>query len=256
MSSIIIPAAKSLTVTNKFPEKNLNKDRILVGCDGKCKYYSYLFFDISSIPCDVLILKAELVLFKTDNFYDDHNEAFFIRLLGDDFSSYTTYRNHPDDICNIKKEFYPITSKVAVTVDITDIILLWVKNKISNKGIVLYGRTKRIVTSFGSSKSEDEYVIPFIRVNCKKEQEHNKKDATIRQVRVTGTIGEQSKYDSVINLQVTRENGNTDNYYVADEYNNPDDSPLYIDKTYNIAIIPKESNGDQEEIVLYGAYKE
>lgn len=69
-------------------------------------------------------------------------------------------------------------------------------------------------------------------------------------------MGVQSKYDSVVNLQVTRENGKKDNYYVADEYDNPSDSPRYIDKTYNIAVIPKESNGDQEEITLYGAYRD
>jgi len=263
MGSIMIPATKSLTITNKYPRKSFNEDTIAVGCDGIYKYYSYLFFDISTIPCDASILNAELVLFKTDKFYNDCDEIFSINPLSDDFSSYTTYENQPDVMFCINKNFHPLTSKVAVTVNVQPIVSLWVENKLMNKGIVLcYGKNKKIITNFGSSKSKDEYIIPFIRVNCEKkhvhcEKEHNKKDATIRQVRVTGTVGVQSKYDSVVNLQVIRENGNKDNYYVADEYDNPSDNPRYIDKTYDIAIIPKVNSGDIEELPrLYGAYRE
>eukprot|EP00831_Metopus_contortus_P004366 TRINITY_DN11613_c0_g1_i2.p2 TRINITY_DN11613_c0_g1~~TRINITY_DN11613_c0_g1_i2.p2 ORF type:complete len:156 (+),score=57.29 TRINITY_DN11613_c0_g1_i2:84-551(+) len=54
MNSITIPAIKSLTITNKYPDKSLNEDKILVGSDGKYDYYSYLFWDISSIPSNVI----------------------------------------------------------------------------------------------------------------------------------------------------------------------------------------------------------
>jgi hypothetical protein len=63
LSSILIPATKSLTVTNKSPNENINEDIITVGYDGKYKYISYLYFDISSIPTNVTVLSAELVLF-------------------------------------------------------------------------------------------------------------------------------------------------------------------------------------------------
>ncbi|WP_411678884.1 DNRLRE domain-containing protein [Clostridium thailandense] len=262
MASVIIPATKSLTITTKYPNKSLNGDTIAVGCDGTYKYYSYLFFDISSIPCDALILSAELVLFKTDDFYCDCDKIFSISPLCDYFSSYTSYKNQPDVIFYIKKNFYPLTSKVAVTVNINPIISLWVENKLINKGIALYyEKNKKVVANFGSSKSKDEYTIPFINVNYEKkkvkcEEDPNKNNATIRKVRVIGTVGAHSTYDSVVNLQVTRQNGNKDNYYVADEYVNPSDSPKHIDETYNIGVIPKESNGDQEEMTLYGAYRD
>jgi len=34
MKTLLIPASKSLTITNKFPWKNFNIDRIKVGYDG------------------------------------------------------------------------------------------------------------------------------------------------------------------------------------------------------------------------------
>ncbi|WP_346890849.1 DNRLRE domain-containing protein, partial [Clostridium sp. UBA3887] len=71
MSNIIIYATKSLTVTSKLINGNMNKPTITVGSDGIHNYISYLFFDISSIPSNASISSAELVLFKTNNFYND-----------------------------------------------------------------------------------------------------------------------------------------------------------------------------------------
>ena len=93
MGSIIIPASKSLTVTNKFPDENINANYIKVGYKQKFNYISYLFFDISSIPCNALVLNAELVLFKMDKFCENHSKKFIIYQLEDYFSSYTTYDN-------------------------------------------------------------------------------------------------------------------------------------------------------------------
>ncbi len=304
MSNIIIPAAKSITITNKFPSKSFKEDTIEVGSDGKYKYYSYLFFDISSVPNDVSILKAELVLFKTDNFFNDNSKKFSVKPLREYFSTYSTYENKPAADYYNKINFYPITSKVAVTINITSIILLWIKNRLVNKGIVMYGESKDALIKFGSSNCDDKYLIPFIRINCEsnvhdelkvnyKYDSHNKdcnenynkccskkynlwcsqlyippnpppnppppsSDSTTRQVRVTGTVAGQSIYDIVVNIEVTRAgSGHKDNYYVADEYDNSLNSDsISIDKTYNIAIIPKVEPGDTEIVSLYGAYRE
>lgn len=271
MSNIIIYATKSLTVTSKIPNGNINKPTITVGSDGIYKYISYLFFDISDIPSNALILNAELVLFKTNNFYDDCRKIFSIYPLCDYFSTYTTFNNRPEVNINIKKNFHPITSDVAITVDLTDFVVLWLQNKLSNTGIALFDKSNSILTQFGSSTCKDTYLVPFLKVvigdecnNCKKCDCCkgcnccNQGEGTLRQVNVIGTVAENSKYAAIVNIGVTRKGtGHTDNYYVADEYNNlSGSSPLYVDKTYNIAIVPKENPEDVETINFYGSYKE
>lgn len=164
MRSILIPAVKSITVTNKFPNKSLNENIITVGSDNKYKYYSYLFFDTSLIPCNVIISKAELVLFKTDTFYDDNSKKISISPLKEYFSTYTTYNNPPYYDSYNKISFYPLTSKVAVSVNITTIISSWVKNQQSNKGLILYEKNKDGIINFTSVNSDD---IPFIKVSYK-----------------------------------------------------------------------------------------
>jgi hypothetical protein len=56
-----------------------------------------------------------------------------------------------------------------VTINITTIISSWVKNKPNskNKGIILYGNNEDTIVSFGSVKSDDNYIVPFITVNYK-----------------------------------------------------------------------------------------
>lgn len=317
MRSIIIPAIKSLTVTNKYPDKSFNEGVITVGSNDKYKYYSYLFFDISLIPCNIIISNAELVLFKVDEFYNDYTKKISISPLREHFSTYTTYNNAPDYDRHTTINFYPFTSKVSVRVNITTIISSWVKNKSNNNGIKLYEKNKDGIISFGSVKSDDDYLLPFIRVTyhhylapctrgnygyyvspcirgyychnplnksikedctkkcvkiCKKELVeilikicreickqncHTHYNATTRQVRVTGTVAPFSIYLIIINLEVTRSgSGHKDNYYVCDQYGNSlNNASLSIDKTYNIAIIPKVQPFDTENVTLYGSYK-
>ena len=341
MKSILIPAIKSLTVTNKYPNKSLNEDLLTVGFNGQEKYYSYLFFDTSLIPCNSLISKAELVLFKVDNFYNDNNQKFYISPLNEYFSTYTTYNNPPRYDIYTTTSFYPLTSKVSIPINIASLLSSWIKNPKSNKGLILYDKVKNGLINFTSVNSDDK---PFIRItykepytnklpkeksnyikkcascsqcSCKKSCDcidncnYNKSydcrsncccnkncdcnnncycngscvkickdelkaiikeaccnnptpptppqpdNSTVRDVRVTGTVAPLSIYYIVVNFQVTRaSSGLIDNYYVSDEYDNSlNNSPLFIDKTYNIAIIPKIEPGDTENLILYGSYK-
>jgi len=165
MKSIMIPAIKSLTITNKYPDKSLNDDTIIVGSDGEYNYYSYLFWDLSSIPSNVIISCAKLTLFKADNFFYDTSKKISISPLYEYFSTYTTYNNSPNYDHYTIRNFYPLTTKVSVTVDVTTIVSSWVKNSLRNKGIILYGRNENILAGFGSVKSSDNYLAPFIIVN-------------------------------------------------------------------------------------------
>ena len=78
-----------------------------------------------------------------------------------------------------------------------------------------------------------------------------------RTVRVTGIVAPQSIYYIVVDLKVIRASSRQiNNYYVSDEYDNSlNNSPLSIDKTYNIAVSPSIQPGDTENVILYGSYK-
>lgn len=256
MASIILPASKSVIVTNKFPKQTYNSNYIKVGYKQKYNYISYLYFDISSIPVNIEILRAELVLFKVDNFYEDNSKNLIIYQLEDYFSSYTTYNNRPKVNRSIRKAFCPFTSEVYVTVDITKFVSLWFESENICTGIMMVSESNCIRLEFGSSKSNDSYIIPFIKIYyegcCYND------NPTIRNINITGTVPPESKYEAIVDVEVTRhETGNKDNYYITDEYNNASGSePLHIDKTYKIAIVPKESSNDSEKIYFYGSFKE
>lgn len=263
MGSIIIPASRSLTISNEHPHESINKDTISVGNKDRYSYSSFLFFDISQLPLDVCIEKAELILFKTDNFYDDKRKCFCIHPLSELFSTFTTYKNAPEVDRHIKEYFYPITSKVSVSADITEIFLLWVENKMPNNGIVLSSK-ENIIARFGSSISQDQYLVPFIRVDfttCHKknyiEKFDHPKTGTCKEINVIGTVAADSVYEIIVELEVTRiKNCDKDKYYVSDTYDNTGNSkPLRIDKTYKLAVIPHEKHGDTEVVNLYGSYK-
>ena len=283
-NNLIIPATKSLTLTNKFHNKGFKESSIKIGYDGKYKYYSYLLFDISLIPLDVSILHAELVLFKINAFSAEDKKKFSIIPLYNNFSTHTTYKNRPNAYHKYKIDFYPtMTSKIKI--DITSIVSLWSKNKLSNKGLLLYGKKEFI--RFGSSYCKNKDFIPFIKISyidesndigfckrgCKKKYleiskiickeicqnncNHNK-NVTLIHVKVTGTVAPQSIYVIVIKLEIIRANtGFKDNYYITKEYNNSTNTKLYfVNKTYTIPVVPRKRSGDIENLTLYGAYKE
>lgn len=288
----MIPATKSLTLTNRFPDGNINDDYITVGSDGLYTYSCFLFFDISTIPSNAIISNAELVLFKTDNFYDDSSKCIYIYPLFDYFSTYTTYNNPPEVNHLIKGSIYPLTSKISTTSNIAKIVSLWFKNPLSNKGIILCKKNNNFMANFCSAKCSDTDFTPFIKViysikntfiiheshpNYKDRCDHdikvvyypcpsccpphpnpNPKIPTIRQVQVTGTVAPYSIYVAIVTLTVTRSGtGHIDNYYVTDEYNNSSSKiPLAIDKIYNIAVVPQETLGDTEIVNFYGSYKQ
>ena len=302
MSNLLIPATKSLTVTNKIPNGNLNNDTIIVGNDGNFVYHSYLFFDISAIPKDVSISSAELVLFKTNSFYNSR-QVFYISPLSDYFTSYTTFNNRPSVNTVIKGGcFYPITTKAATTANLTYFVSYWLKNKRSIPSIGLYGKESNVIADFGSAISSDPYLIPFINISfspapapkkyklINRQNEYNCCDycdscsrkcnvinnfmcppmcppqppqppqppPSFEEVNVTGIVAPESTFAAVVNVGVTRTNsGHTDNYYVSDIYDNSANlSPLPVNKTYTVAIVPPVQPGDTVEGTVLGSYKE
>ncbi|MBL4933553.1 DNRLRE domain-containing protein [Clostridium paridis] len=271
MSSLLIPATKSLTVTNRIPNGNINEDTILVGSDENFVYFSYLFFDTSVIPKDSCICSAELVLFKTNDFYNSRKE-FYISPLLDYFSSYTTFNNRPRVNTIIKATFYPVVSKVAATVDLTYFVSYWFKNNLANTSIILFTKEKDILTKFGSAVSSDPYLIPYLSIStcpnvCPNKQktinyyvppQPEPKPRSLEYVDVSGTVAAESIYASVVNVKVTRAGtSNIDNYYVSHLYDNSLNlSDSSISATYTVAIVPPVQLGDTVEGAVFGSYKE
>ncbi|MDD7795327.1 DNRLRE domain-containing protein [Clostridium sp. 'White wine YQ'] len=270
MPNLLIPATKSLTVTNRVPNGNINEDTILVGNDGEYIYISYLFFDISAIPKDSVICNVDLILFKSDNFYNSRT-ALFISPLKDFFSTYTTFNNRPEVNTVIRGTFYPLTSKVAITANLTYFVSYWLKNRMPNTCIALYSKESNIVCKFGSAISKDSYLITFLNVTISQASYSNKRNIigclsptpnpqphSLEYVDVTGEVAAQSVYASVVNVQVTRSGtGTKDNYYVSHIYDNSSSlSSLSVNATYTVAIVPPIQPGDTVEGTVFGSYKE
>ncbi|MBK1813408.1 DNRLRE domain-containing protein [Clostridium sp. YIM B02505] len=270
MASIIIPASKSITITNKLPDSNINGDTIVVGNDGMSSYFSYLFFDLSPLPSNISVSYAELTLFKTDNFHNDVTNIFGIYPC-DYFSTYTTFKNRPKPDPFSTKHFYPITSEVAVKIPLTYFVSGWISNPKRSTCVQLFAKSKNTTASFGSAINKDDYLIPFLKVSFTPIAQVSKINnaiptnnpptsniPVIEQVQVTGTIAANAKYNAVVNVAVKRHlTGYTDNYYVVDEYDNIGKStPLHIDRTYNIAVTPKPEPTDDETIILGGSYSD
>ncbi|GFZ33526.1 hypothetical protein CSC2_40520 [Clostridium zeae] len=266
MASIIIPASKSITITNKLPDGNINGDTIIVGNDTTSSYFSYLFFDLSPLPSNISVNYAELTLFKTDNFYNDVTKVFGIYPC-DYFSTYTTFKNRPKADPFSVKYFYPIATEVSVKIPLTYFVSGWINNPKRSTCVQLFAKSKNTIASFGSAISKDNYLIPFLKVSftpipqrstCTTPTPHSDGIPIIEQVQVTGTVAANAKYNAVVNVAVKRHlTGYTDNYYVVDEYDNTGkNTPLHIDKTYNIAVTPKPEPNDYETIILGGSYSD
>ena len=171
LRSIIIYASKSLTIVKKNCNSTkddplaFDNESIIVGNNRYSSYISYLYFDTSSIPDGIKNLTAELVLFKLNDFY--YRDAWFaIYPLLDYFSSFTTSENPPAFDKSSKVEFDPFTNKVAVEIDLSDIVNKWSDNSLINKGIVLSGNNARkAVARFGSAFINDVTLVPFLRVS-------------------------------------------------------------------------------------------
>ena len=172
MKTVNIPATKSQTVSNKSSVGKI-KDKILVGNDYKCIYYSYLFFDTAIIPSHASVISAALILFKVSDFFNCATKKFSVYPSIKQFSSYTTYENDcPVDLDPaLKKDFFPFTSDVAVEIDIKAIVEKWINNTLVNRGIVIKSEHSKpylsCYTAFGSAYSKDTTLIPIIRVVLK-----------------------------------------------------------------------------------------
>jgi hypothetical protein len=286
LDTLTIPASKSLTLTDKIPNGNIQDYKIIVGYDNEFEYHSLLYFNISSLPNNIIVDNAKLTLFKCDGFHNDKSVEFIIYPIYDHFSIYTTYFRIPSVDKFSGTKFYPLTSKSTVTIDITHIVSSWSKNASSNKGIIISNLWNNSIASFGSALAKKQQIVPFIiitykhndtAVHTKNKKSHYNHDfhlsvqianscnpvispvpsnPSLTEIIVTGTIEQHSIFVVMIELVITRNNGAIDKYYVSDEYTNSTDKPLNINKTYLIPVVPALNTDDSVTSAnVYGAYR-
>lgn len=167
MSVINITASKSLTISNNISCGAIKRDFIVVGKCKKTHYYSYIFFDTSSLPNYMILLSAKLVLFKVADFINNDSIKFSVYPLCNYFSSFTTCKNACKINPILKHDFKPFTEKAVVEVDITDIVYKWIEGSLTNKGILIKDTSTKnhsIFTGFGSAYSKDNTLRPFISI--------------------------------------------------------------------------------------------
>ncbi|WP_446899658.1 DNRLRE domain-containing protein [Clostridium sp. LBM24168] len=285
LDTFIIQSSKSLTLTDKIPNGNIHDYKIIVGCDGQFEYHSLLYFNISSLPNNIVVDKAKLTLFKCDGFYNDRSVEFIIFPTYDHFSIYTTYFRIPSVDKFSGTSFYPMSLKSTVTIDITHIVSSWVKNFSSHNSIMISNIWNNSIASFGSSLAKKQQIVPFITITCKHNATSHTKyrksncnhdfnlsvqlvnncnpiispvpsNPNLTEVIATGTIKQHSIFVVMIELVITRSNNTIDKYYVSDEYINSTGEAMNINKTYLIPVVPALNTGDLvTNATIYGAYK-
>lgn len=177
MSLTDVYASKSITISDRFPNENVNSEEVFIGNRNKFRYITYLYFDLSSLEKSYKISSAKLILFKSRNeqqccnndYVKDKNYGIYI--LKEHFSGLTNYNNKPRYYSAQGVNFISNPNQIYDEIDINNIVQLWQDNIFDNKGIMLSGNTmesKPLI--YGATKNNDTTLKPFLRVNYSKDE--------------------------------------------------------------------------------------
>lgn len=115
------------------------------------------------------VCSAEIVLFKTGNSLYEADNYYWVYPLLEDFSTYTNYYNRPNYESSLGILFSTSKDKIYSQINITPIVLQWINNNLSNKGLTLFGRSETAgVIAYGSALNKDKYIVPFLRIYLKR----------------------------------------------------------------------------------------
>lgn len=237
MASLIIPGDKSITISNEMYYTTKKNEFIFIEDIHENINKSYLFFNINTIPENVLISSAELVLFKSS--YDmQTNTLINIYPLKDDFSTYTTYKTQPGIYSSYKKTGKVSTNKISVEIDIMDIVIAWLDGTIINKGLVIEGdEGVTPLLRFGSTFISDEYLVPILRIVYNyfySNGQHAYLPITINYADYENPASHDDKCRLIISIVVTI---GSKKYYASKEY---DYIPSQGIDVIKVAYIPQE----------------
>lgn len=140
--------------------------------DNNADRRGLLKFDLSAIPSDATITRATLYLYQKDNKTGQTTYVYRVTsnwredtvtwlswsLLGGDFDSSTSYFT-----------FLPDQNNCMLTMDVTNLVQLWVNGSFPNQGLLLYATgpnhkisyvTKEDGTAGEQPKLDIVYVVP------------------------------------------------------------------------------------------------
>lgn len=172
MAVIDIYGLKSLTVTSEMANTNINSRTIYIGNryvgeKFKAHCISYLYFDMSTIPADIELLSAQLVLFRIEPYTMESqgDEIGRIYPLIDYFSSYTSYVNKPRYNDALEVNFLVKQDRIYIEADLMPIVLNWIKGAVHNKGLVIMvSEHSKQFLKFGSSLNKDKNLLPLLQI--------------------------------------------------------------------------------------------
>ncbi|WP_031516896.1 DUF6385 domain-containing protein [Desulfofalx alkaliphila] len=140
MKKYIIPAERDTFIVTREKEYTAcHSPYLLVGAAGRQKFYSYIYFRLSSIPSRLSIISAKLNLyFDVPPYKGRPPSSLILKLLKDGFCDCKTkYFNRPNLLAEPQKNV-PIPKDFSmVSIDVTDIINKWRLNGAENIGFAL-----------------------------------------------------------------------------------------------------------------------
>lgn len=168
MPSIEIPSSKSLTVLNNYAKKNIRSNIITIGKGKKYDYISYLYFELPISSAYMEVCSAEIVLFKTGNSVYESDNYYWVCPLLEDFSTYTNYYNRPNYESSLGIVFSIRKDEIYSQINITPIVMQWINNNLSNKGLTIFADSdSEQVITYGSALNNDKYLVPFLRIHLR-----------------------------------------------------------------------------------------
>lgn len=137
---------------------------------NKAIYRSLLLFDISILPSNYIVKKADLVLYLIRNDYKNYVKKFEVFRLLDNFNNKTTFQTQPK---TYEKPYSTFTIfneiNTFINIDITNLFTEWYKGKHTNYGLLLKSHDESInsLVAFFSKESKEKSYIPKLKITLK-----------------------------------------------------------------------------------------
>lgn len=154
MSLIDIKCQEAICITKDYQYINMEKKRLFLGHNCYHDYLIYLYFDLYSYYCYGDLKEAKLILFKIPSkssenrsCYKGKQNKYSLYPLLDFFNIYGYKFEEPNIDPNLRVNFDDEKLCGYTEIDITNIVKMWIKGDVENKGVLLIGdKYSRIIT--------------------------------------------------------------------------------------------------------------
>jgi len=166
-----LSATKDAYVSNGHPDNNYGySDWLVVGVNNH-EYWSYLQFDLTSIPSNATVESAELVL---QRFLKVGSFDMLVKMVGESWSEGTVTWNNTPIPYTFPFSVIDATEggnsleRYTIEVDVTEHVQLWISGERINNGFWLWFTPSTLPNGnevdFGSRNNDDDAYKPKLRV--------------------------------------------------------------------------------------------